>query len=202
MSPQKMIPSKLTNYLAAYIDKLTKGPPIKAEDCPALQWFLILLTSCKNTLMEIGYLNKVENPDTLKMVVNRLPYGLKLKWCDVADRITKIEEWEITIGDMGDFDTSKVCAATHTIFGNVTKDNPVTTGSSKFRNKPPSRASNLQQGNHTPVNGNNQKCPLCNARHWLSLCDEFKKKSLKDLISTPRTFEITALCLATSPPLV
>ena len=110
---------------------------------------------------------------------------------------------------MDDFVTSKVCAATHAILGNVTKDNPVTTGGSKFRNKPPSRASNfaidavLQQGNHTPVNGNNQKCPLCNARHWLSHCDEFKKKSLKDLIlSTPRTFEITALCLATSPPLV
>lgn len=98
--------------------------------------------------------------------------------------ITKIEEWEITIGDMHDFVTSKVCAATHAIFGNVTRDNPVTTGSSKFRNKPPSRAPNLQQGNHTPVNGNNQKCPLCNAQHWLSHCDEFKKKCLKDLIGT------------------
>ena len=33
----------------------------------------------QDTLKEIGYLNKVENPDTLKMIVNRLPYGLKLK---------------------------------------------------------------------------------------------------------------------------
>jgi len=172
---------------AAYVDKLTKGPPIKAEDCSALRRFSILLTSCKNTLKEIGYLNKVENPDTLKMIVNRLPYRLKLKWCDVADRITEIEEREITIGDMDDFVTSEARAATHAIFGNVTKDNPATTGGPKFRNKPPSRASNfaigaaLQQGNHTPVNGNNQKCPLCNARHWLSQCDEFKKKSLKDI---------------------
>ena len=68
----------------AYVSRLTKGPPIKAEDSSALQRFSILLSACKNTLKEIGYLSKVENPDTLKMVVNRLPYGLKLKWHDVA----------------------------------------------------------------------------------------------------------------------
>ena len=173
---------------AAYVDKLTKGPPIKAEDCPALRRFSILLTSCKNTLKEIGYLNKVENPDTLKMIVNRLPYGLKLKWRDVADRITEIEEREITIGDMDDSVTSKTRAATHAIFGNVTKDNPVTTRGSKFRNKPPSRASNfaigaaLQQGNHTPVN-------------WLSHCDEFKKKPLKDRFNFLRSKNICNNCL-------
>ena len=63
----------------AYTNKLTKGPPIKAEDSSAPWGFSILLTGCKNTLKEIGYLNKVENPDTLKMIVNRLPCGLKLK---------------------------------------------------------------------------------------------------------------------------
>ena len=50
----------------AYVSRLTKGPPIKAEDSSALQRFSILLSACKNTLKEIGYLSKVENPDTLK----------------------------------------------------------------------------------------------------------------------------------------
>ena len=57
----------------AYVDRLTRGPPIKAEDNAALRRFLILLTGCKNALKEIGYLNKAENPDTLKMIVNRVP---------------------------------------------------------------------------------------------------------------------------------
>ena len=110
----------------------------------------------------------MENPDTLKMIVNRLPYGLKLKWRDVADRNTKMEEREITIEDINNFVTSKARAATHAIFGNVTKDNPVPPGGSKFRSKSPLKASNfaidavLQQETHTQVNGKNQKCPLCN----------------------------------------
>ena len=91
----------------ADVNILTKGPPIKAEDSSALQRFSVVLTSCKNTLKEIGYLNKVENPDTLNMIIDRLPYGLKLKWRDVADRITQTEEREITITDASDFVTSK-----------------------------------------------------------------------------------------------
>ena len=45
----------------ALVDRLTNGPPIKHEDCNALQKFSVLLTSCNNTLQEIGYLNKIEN---------------------------------------------------------------------------------------------------------------------------------------------
>ena len=185
----------------AYVNKLTKGPPIKAEDSSALRRFSILLTGCKNTLKEIGYLSKGENPDTLKLIVNRLPYGLKLKWRDIADRITETEEREITIEDIDGFVTSKARVATHAIFGNVTRDNPVPPGGLKFRNKPPPKASNFavdavsQQETRTPVNGNNQKCPLCNARHWLSQCDEFKKKSLKDRFNFVRSKNICDNCL-------
>jgi len=50
----------------AYVNRLTKGSPIKPEDSSALQHFSVLLTSCKNMLKEIGHLSKVENPDTLE----------------------------------------------------------------------------------------------------------------------------------------
>ena len=76
----------------AYVDRLKRGPPIKAEDNAALRRFSILLTVCKNTLRDIGYLSKAENPDRLKMIVNRLPYDLTLKWPDVADKNTERKE--------------------------------------------------------------------------------------------------------------
>ena len=44
----------------AYVDCVINGQPIRAEDGPALQRFSILLTSCTNTLNEIGYLNRLE----------------------------------------------------------------------------------------------------------------------------------------------
>ena len=187
---------------SAYVSKLTKGPAIKAEDSSALRRFSILLTACKNTLKEIGYLSKVENPDTLKMIVNRLPYGLKLKWRDVADRITETEEREITIEDIDGFVSSRARASSHAIFGNVTRDNPVPPVGLKSRNKSHPKASNFavgavsQQETRLLVNGNNQKCPLCNAQHWLSHCDDFKKRSLKDRFDFVRSKKLCDNCLA------
>jgi hypothetical protein len=53
------------NYKIAtvYVNRVTQVAPIKAEDGIALQNFSVLLASYRNTLKEIGYLNKVENPD-------------------------------------------------------------------------------------------------------------------------------------------
>ena len=103
----------------AYVDKLKKGPTIKAEDGDASKRFSTALTGCKNTLKEIGYLNKVENTDTLKKIVNRPPYGLRQKWRDVADKITGTVGQEITIEDLSDFVTAKARAATHAVFGDI-----------------------------------------------------------------------------------
>jgi len=97
----------------AYLDRLTRGPPIKAEDNAALRLFSILLTGCRNTL------NQAVNPDTFKMIDNSLPYGLKLKWRYLGDRITENEGREIAIENLSDFVTTKARVATHTIFGDL-----------------------------------------------------------------------------------
>ena len=78
----------------AYLDRIAKVPQIKPEDGEALQRFSVLLTSCKNTLKEIGYLSKLENPDSLQNVISRLPYSMRQKWRDVADDITSNKKRE------------------------------------------------------------------------------------------------------------
>jgi len=172
----------------AYIEKLTKGPPIKAEDGSALRRFSILLTGCRNTLKEIGYLSRVENPNTLRMIVSRLPYGLRLKWRDMADKITEVEQREITIEDSNDFITSKAHAATHAIFGSVTKEVQDPSRRTKsIRSQKTSFVANAIQQQQTNGNVRNStprreapKCPLYNSNHWLSQCDEFKRISLSE----------------------
>ena len=57
----------------AYVDKITKGGPIKSEDPTALRNYSILLESCQNALQKIGYMNKIENPDCMRKIILRLP---------------------------------------------------------------------------------------------------------------------------------
>ena len=87
----------------AYVDRVINGQPIRAEDGPALQRFSILLTSCSNTLKEIGYLNRLENPDSLRKIVDRLPYPLRLKWRKLVDSITQRQARDPNLRDITDF---------------------------------------------------------------------------------------------------
>lgn len=111
--------SRLPDSATAYVDKQAKGPTIKEEDKDALKRFSIALTGCKNTLKEIKYLNKVENSDSSKTIVNRLPYGLRQKWRDVTDKITETVGREIAIEDLSDFVTAKARAATNAVFEDI-----------------------------------------------------------------------------------
>ena len=52
---------------------VVNGPPLKCEDSNALQRFSVSLTSCKNTLQEIGFILKIENPDSSQKLMRRLP---------------------------------------------------------------------------------------------------------------------------------
>ena len=205
----------------AYVDRLTKGPPIGAEDGAGLQRFSILLTSCKNTLKEIGYLNKIENPDSLQRVVERLPFALRKNWRDNADNISNVREREITIGDIANFVEVKARASTHPTFGNITSESK--TKSYKDPGKPrtkfgaiTSRASAfVTRGNaetatdgaslnsrvsHTASRIYDPKCPMCNGDHWLSQCEGFKKSPAEQRLGFVRKVSaITASLLDTWP---
>ncbi len=106
----------------AHIDRLTNGPTIRADDGTSLQRFSILLTSCMNTLKEIGYLNRLENPDALKRVVHRLPFGLKVRWRDLVDNIFVREKRDPVLQDLAAFVESNSRAANHPIFGKITHE--------------------------------------------------------------------------------
>jgi hypothetical protein len=186
----------------AYVDRLVKGPPIKAEDNTALQRFAILLTSCNNTLKEIGYQSKVENPDSLKRIVDRLSYGLRQKWRDVADRITEREEREISIEDITAFVVARARAAAHPIFGNLsgeTQKSHFDHGKPRSHKPPPKGTSSFATQGNQPVPTRNDartlKCPSCNGNHWLSRCVDFKKMSLEERHTFVRNKNVCSNCL-------
>ncbi len=64
---------------AANVQRVIEGPPIKHEDGSALEEFSIQLTSCTNTLERIGYLDKLNNSDNLKKIIDRLPYSMRAR---------------------------------------------------------------------------------------------------------------------------
>ena len=167
---------------AAHVKRLIEGPSIKPEDGSALEQFSIQLSSCVSTLKEIGYVNKLDNPDNLKKIIDRLPFGIRLKWRDTVDRIIEKENRDVTVKDIMAFVAAKARAATHPIFGKVVNENRGKQVNGKSSRKPPRGGGFSTQGKPPPDKTSKEKpkCPSCSSSHWLSRCDKFRKQSLQE----------------------
>ena len=192
------------NYkIAAYVDRLTNGPPIRSEDGNALQKFSVQLTSCKNTLKDIGYLNKLENPDALRKVIEKFPYGIRQKWREVVDDIIQRQNRDLTVEDIVTFVEKRVRVATHPIFGTVTSDSK-NNDSNKHRNrsgnvtpKGSSFGTNAESKQPSPHPGTpNVKCPSCSQNHRLFQCPDFRKKTLEERLEFVRKKGLCNNCFA------
>jgi len=133
-------------------------------------------------LTKIGYLNKLENPDTLRAIVLRLPFGLRQKWHDIAGNITETQNREITIADLSNFVIANVRAAVHAVWRHFHSTTATQGGSEARQRSPPCTKSSFgtqveasQENIKRQLNQEGRKCPLCKSDHWLLQCRYFKE---------------------------
>ena len=191
----------------AYAERVMKAPQIKAEDGQGLQRYSVLLTSCKNTLKEIGCLNKLDNPDTLQKIVEKLPFALRRRWRDIADSITEEQKRDITIEDVTEFVDKRARAANHPQFGNLAGSvsetrNRSASSAIERKRKPTFTSTKLSYATHgETMHGNAsedskiQKCILCTQQHWLSRCKAFREKSTQERLKFVREKGLCDNCL-------
>ena len=174
---------------AAHVQQLINGPVIKSEDGARLQQFSTRLISCTNTLKELGYLSKLDNPDSLKKIIRKLPYGIHLKWCDIVDNITQIQDRKVTIEDNTKFVNAKATAVGHPIFDKIgePEKNAQIKGPGKHSNgfggfRAASYGTQVDRASRyaNRANTTEPKYPLCKSNHWLARCREFRGRSLED----------------------
>ena len=154
---------------------------------------------------EIGYLSKIENPNSLKKVVARLPFSLRQKWREVADEITGAKAREVRIADIADFVEKKACVLIHPIFGDIIsepKSKSVLDGKRPANRRLSSFAAdahNLSSSTDGGVLDDTREpilsCPLCKAAQWLSQYKDFRRRNVSDRYQIAREKELCYNCL-------
>ena len=201
----------------ACLDQVINGPRIKAEDAESLEGLSILLSSCTNTLRSIGYSSKMENPDNMRKIIDRLPPSLQIKWRENADRILNVEGREIRIEDISDFVEQKSRSLSNPVFGKLPFLEKENTGprerKSKARNDKPGAkrlslatisernvesqepAVSLSSVNE-PASADFTKCCLfCHGSHHLTDCSDFAKVSNQDRVDFVMKKRLCFACL-------
>ncbi|KAI4884310.1 hypothetical protein NFI96_008914, partial [Prochilodus magdalenae] len=103
----------------AYMDKALNWPDIKADDSEALNSYALFLTSCKNAMAELEYMDEMDNAANMRAIISKCPYKLREKWRGVACDIQEKQQRKPRFSDIVVFVARQAKIALHPVFGDV-----------------------------------------------------------------------------------
>ena len=105
--------------VAAHEKRALNWPEVKAEESAALNKYSIFVTKCKNSMQGSEYLTKLEQPDTIKKLIMKLPLSLRKTWGRFADHITETEKRSVKFSDFAEFVDNEARIPTNPVFGKL-----------------------------------------------------------------------------------
>ncbi|PFX24923.1 hypothetical protein AWC38_SpisGene10462 [Stylophora pistillata] len=136
----------LVQYTSGAVQELMQSCSLMDSDKGYQEARRLLRSSCKNTLKGTEYHSKIDNPDSLKGIVNCLLYDAWKRWRFMADNISEKENRQVTLDDIASFVVLEVRAATHPVSGDISgnlKDKE------SHKRKPPVRPKGSSFGTQT-----------------------------------------------------
>ena len=184
--------------VAAYEKRALNWHEVKAEDSAALNKFSIFLMRCKNAMEGSEYLNKLEQPDTIKKLIMKLPFSIRKAWRRLADQITETEKRSVKFSDLAEFVENEARISTNPIFGKIVDKVDMRNSRSQSssghvgkRTKELSLAtqvrcdhslSSISSPARSLASTEDVLCDYCNSGHALETCDALRRLPYQDRI--------------------
>ncbi|XP_015764366.1 PREDICTED: uncharacterized protein LOC107343321 [Acropora digitifera] len=108
--------------VAAYESKALSWPEVRAEDGVGLNRFSLFLMRCKNAMEGSGHLTKLEQPDTIRKLVLKLPFNMRVRWRRLVDDVVETEARAAMFADFANFVDHEARIATNPVFGRILED--------------------------------------------------------------------------------
>ena len=184
---------------AAYVDKALKWPQVKAEDAKSLHSFSIFLTGCNNVMKNMEYLEEMNSPSNLRIVLSKLPFRLRERWRVIAFDIQEREGRRAKFSDLTMYINRQARIASDPLFGDVNEYSEAKEkGRSSFKSaqeggpkrttgcatsvKPDEGDASEPRKNKQTSNAFQEPCLYCNNRHTLSACYKIRSLPNKERI--------------------
>ncbi len=115
----------------AYMDKVLRWPQIKPEDGKSLSAYALFLIGCRNTMDDIEFMEEMNNPTNMRVVISKLPYRIREKWRTTAFEIHEAGRGPARFSHLVDFIDEQAKVALGPLFGNVIKGSQTIKGKEK-----------------------------------------------------------------------
>jgi hypothetical protein len=170
----------------AYISELVDGPQVRNSDNVGLQKVADQMRRCELTLTEMGYTADMNNTETLRKIVRRLPFHVRAKWVDKADRFL-VAGVEPSFSHLTEFVENRARVA-NTMYGqdlgSVPSKKAIVSNhySAKKATTLATQGGDGKAYSYVKRNEGSHawKCPSCSGAHGLLYCKGFAQKSFSE----------------------
>lgn len=200
---------------SALMKKAFEWPKIKSEDGKALSAFSLFLLSCRNTMEDVEFMEELDNPTNMRVVVSKLPYKLMEKWRTHAYEIQEIRGTRAKFADLAKFVDKQAKVTMDPLFGNLLEGTAVEKKEKgkfdiKRRTTPEGKKGSSFVTNATPVKIQDSKsrtemthpngafskpCLFCERNHTLEECQKMINSPHKEKIDFLRKAGLCFGCL-------
>ena len=187
----------------AHVRKVTEGQPIKSTERGSLLDFSDTLRTCENTLRAIGYLEEINTADSLRRIVERLPFHLKGKWLTRSRKIRQAGG-KPRINHLSEFVRECAEEANDPVFGSILESQKKDKGivhQTRPRAATPkviTLATHVESGSNSAPKGtrpkNTEACPSCGGDHEMQDCKVFKSMPHPDRMDILRKHKMCHNC--------
>ncbi|KAL1281782.1 hypothetical protein QQF64_000585 [Cirrhinus molitorella] len=123
----------------AYIDKVLKWPQVRTDDGKALNAYAMFLIGCRNSMEDIEFLEEMDNPTNMRIVISKLPYKMKERWRAEAFELKERRGRRTRFADLVSFIDRQAKITIDPLFGNISDSCPNTAGKMNLKEKQPAR---------------------------------------------------------------
>jgi hypothetical protein len=163
-----------------YVRMVADGPKIASSDSKALSDLAMRMRKCELNLGQLGFKAEVDNTETLKKIVRRLPDEMRRKWAIKSHAILTKELRPTSFAELSRF-VNEWQEVADSVFGRELSDHKsqarsAGAPSSSQRNHAVPRATMLATRTHNydaprPTSRRTMECPACKSASCCSLAD-------------------------------
>lgn len=216
----RLLHEKFGNELqiaTALMQKTFKWPEIKSEDGKSLSAFSLFLVTCRNVMEDIEYMDELDNPTNMRIIISKLPYKLREKWRAHAYEYEERNRRRAKFIQLVEFVDRQAKVISNPLFGDLDalagdkKQTNKSLQGSKFK-KEAKRSSSfvtdvkqvgetqkdltmLKTNSTSVISAYTKPCAFCEKGHTLEQCYQFSAKSYKDKLDFLRKSGFCFGCL-------
>ncbi len=201
----RMLHERFGNELkiaTALMQKAFKWPEINPEDGKSLSDFSLFLVTCRNVMEDIEYMDELDNPTNMRIIISKLPYKLRERWRAHAYDYEEYNRRRAKFVQLVEFVERQAKVISNPLFGDL----DALAGDKKHTNKSLQGTKLKKEGkigssfvtgvqqvgeNHkdlttaknngaSEISAFTKPCAFCEKNHTLDACYQFSAKLYKD----------------------